>query len=178
MEHARDVRGLQRYMLLGQAISILMGLMGLCPIGLYLNPAWLGLAAQSDKYQGDAIWLWVGIGFVVLAIGFVVLFTRWSKRLLWIWCNTLPERMYLSIDIDRSLDSTDYSAILRVEASGDRDWVVRLYRPSWPASALQSLRNQTIPAKVYFDPKSRRPAVIETEQGLLWAMAGNSANRG
>jgi hypothetical protein len=177
MEHARDVRGLQRYMLLGQAISILMGLMGLCPIGLYLNPAWLGLAAQSDKYQGDAIWLWVGIGFVVLAIGFVVLFTRWSKRLLWIWRNTLPERMYLSIDIDRSLDSTDYSAILRVEASGDRDWSVRLYRPSWPASALQLLRNQTIPAKVYFDPKSRRPAVIETEQGLLWAMAGNSANR-
>jgi hypothetical protein len=178
MEHARDVRGLQRYMLLGRAISILMGLMGLCSIGLYLNPAWLGLAAQSDKYQGDAIWLWVGIGFVVLAIGFVVLFTRWSKRLLWIWRNTLPERMYLSIDIDRSLDSTDYSAILRVEASGDRDWSVRLYRPSWPASALQLLRNQTIPAKVYFDPKSRRPAVIETEQGLLWAMAGNSANRG
>jgi hypothetical protein len=63
MKQARDVRGLQRYMLLGQVVSSLMGLMGLCAIGLY------------------------------------------------------------------------------------------------------------------FDPKSRRPAVIETEQGLLWAMAGNSANR-
>jgi hypothetical protein len=177
MEHARDVRGLQRYMLLGQVVSILMGLMGLCSIGLYFDPAWLGLAAQSGKYQGDSIWLVAGIGFVLSAIGFVVLFTRWSKRLLWIWRNTLPEWMYLSIDIDRSLDSTDYSAILRVEASGDRDWSVRLYRPSWPASALQSLQNQTILAKVYFDPKSRRPAVMETEQGLLWAMAGNSANR-
>jgi hypothetical protein len=177
MNHARDVRGLKRYMLLGQVVSILMGLMGLCAIGLYFDPAWLGLAAQSGTYQGDAIWLLVGIGFVLLAIGFVVLFTRWSQRLLWIWRNTLPKQMYLSIDIDRSLDSTDYSAILRVEASGDRDWVVRLYRPSWPLPVLQALQNQTIPAQVYFDPKSRRPAVIETEQGLLWAMAGKSANR-
>jgi hypothetical protein len=127
MNHARDVRGLKRYMLLGQVVSMLMGLMGLCTIGLYFDPGWLGLAAQSGQYQGDAIWLWVGIGFVLSAIAFVVLFTRWSQRLLWIWRNTMPQRMYLSIAIDRSLDATDYSAILRFEVSDDRDWVVRLY---------------------------------------------------
>jgi hypothetical protein len=178
MNHTRDVQGLKRYMLLGQVVSILMGLMGLFSIGLYFDPARLGLAAQAATYQGDTTWLWVGMGFVLLAIGFVVGFTRWSQRLLWIWRNTLPERMYLSIDIDRGMDSTDYSAILRMEASGDRDWVVRLYQPSWPLPMLQALQNQTIPAQVYFDPKSRRPAVMETEQGLLWAMAGKSANRG
>jgi hypothetical protein len=63
---------------------------------------------------------------VLLVIGLVVLFTRWSKRLLWIWRNALPERMYLPINIDRSLDSTDYAAILRVEASGDVNLIERL----------------------------------------------------
>jgi hypothetical protein len=172
MEHVRDVRGLKRYMLLGQIVAIAMGLMGLCAIGLYFDPAWLGLAAQSGQYQGETVWLWAGIGFVLCAIGFLIGFSHWSKRLLWIWHHTTPQLMYLSIAIDRRLESTDYSAILRVEASGDADWRVRLYQPSWPLSALQALQNQTIPAKVYFDPKSRRPAVVETEQGLLWAMAG------
>jgi hypothetical protein len=32
-----------------------------------------------------------------------------------------------------------------------------------------------IKAQVYFDPKSGRPAVIESEFGLLWAMAGSGA---
>lgn len=75
------------------------------------------------------------------------------------------------------MDSTSYDAILRVEASGERDWIVGLYSPSWPLVDLQALQNPTIRAKVYFDPKSQRPAVIETELGLLWAMAGQSAYR-
>jgi hypothetical protein len=176
MLHARDVRGLRRYMLLGQIVSVLMGLAGLVPIGLFFDPAILGIGAkQQADYRGQSLFLMVGIGFVCFALFFVVIFTFWSQRLLWIWQNTIPVPMNLSINIHRGMDSTTYDAILRFEASGKKDWIVGLYSPSWPQKDLQSLQNQTICAKVYFDPKSQHPAVIETELGLLWAMAGRSA---
>jgi hypothetical protein len=178
MPHARDVRGLRRYMLIGQIVSILMGLAGSVAIGLFFDPAIVGIAApQQAEYRGQSLFLMVGIGFVCFAFFFVVVFTHWSQRLLWIWRNTMPVSMNLSIKIDRGMDSTTYNAILRVEASGERDWSVGLYSPSWPPKDLQALQNRTICAKVYFDPKSQRPAVIETELGLLWAMAGRSAYR-
>jgi hypothetical protein len=178
MPPTRDVRGLRYYMLMGQIVSILMGLAGLVAITLFFDPAIMGITAkQQAGYRGHSLFLMVGIGFVCFALFFIVIFTRWSRRLLWIWRNTRPETMNLSIDIDRGMDLTNYNAILRFEAGGERDWSVRLYRPSWPLKDLQALQNRTIRAKVYFDPKSQRPAVIETELGLLWAMAGRSAYR-
>ena len=119
----------------------------------------------------------VGIGFICFALFFVVVSTHWARRLMWIWRNTTSVPMDLLINIDRGMDSTSHDAILRVEASGERDWILGLYSPSWPLVDLQALQNRTIRAKVYFDPKSQRPAVIETELGLLWAMAGQSAYR-
>jgi hypothetical protein len=178
MPHARDVRGLRRYMLMGQIVSILMGLAGLVAISLFFDPAIVGIAAkQQAEYRGPSLFLMVGIGFVCFALFFVVVFTHWSRRLIWIWRNTMPVVMNLSIKIDRGMDSTSYDAILQFEARDERDWIVGLYSPSWPIKDLQALQNQAIRAKVYFDPKSQRPAVIETKLGLLWAMAGRSAHR-
>jgi hypothetical protein len=77
--------------------------------------------------------------------------------------------MQLSIGIRKSSDSTDYQAILSANSNPETAWHVTLYSPSWNVEDLQVT---TTPAKVYFDPKSQRPAVIETERGLLWAMAG------
>jgi hypothetical protein len=80
--------------------------------------------------------------------------------------------MQLSIRIRKSSDSTDYQAILSANSNPETAWHVTLYSPSWNVEDLQVT---TTPAKVYFDPKSQRPAVIETERGLLWAMAGRSS---
>ncbi|MGL4884198.1 MAG: hypothetical protein ACRC8K_24555 [Waterburya sp.] len=53
------------------------------------------------------------------------------------------------------MDTTDYTAIL------DNYWRVRIYSP---ARKVQQLQEISIPAQVYFDPKSDRPAVIETKE--------------
>jgi hypothetical protein len=177
MPHTRDVRGLRNYMLTGLIVSILMGLAGCASVILFFNPALLGIAAQHQfQYRSQSIFLFVGIGFVGFALLFVVILTRWSRRLLWIWRNTTPTPMHLLITINRSMELTSYRAILRLNANDAQDWSVRLYSPSWPVEDLQSLQHQTIQAKVYFDPHSKRPAVMETRLGLLWAMGGQSAH--
>jgi hypothetical protein len=176
MLHARDVRGLRHHVLLSQIVSILMGLSGLVAIGLFFDPAIAGITAkQQAQYRGQSFLLMFGIGFVCFSLFFFIVAAHWSRRLLWIWRNTIPTPMNLSINIHRGMDLTNYDAILRVEVGGDRDWRVSLYSPSWPQKDLQALQDMTIPAKVYFDPKSQCPAVIETELGLLWAIAGRSA---
>jgi hypothetical protein len=178
MPQSRDVRGLRLYSLIGQIVSILMGLAGLVAISLFFDPTIMGIAAKNQsEYRGQSFFLIFGVGFVGLAIWFGVVFTRWSRRLLWIWRNTMPTPMDLSIKIVRSMDSTSYEAILQVAGRDERDWIVGLYSPLWPIKDLHSLQDRTIRANVYFEPKSQRPAVIETELGLLWAMAGRSACR-
>jgi hypothetical protein len=165
-------------MRLGQLVSILMGLMGVVSIGLYVDPGLLGLADQTKHYRGEFVWLLVGLGFVAVALGFIALFRNRPKRLLWILHNETPTQMYVTLALNRGMDSTTYSAILRHEPGAKREWTVQLYRPSWPAAALDVLQHQPNLARVYFDPKCGYPAVVETEYGLLWAMAGRSASRG
>jgi hypothetical protein len=69
MLHARDVRGLSRYILMGQIVSILMGLAGLVAIGLFFDSAIVGISAkQQAEYRGQSLLLMVGIGFVCFAL--------------------------------------------------------------------------------------------------------------
>jgi hypothetical protein len=83
MPHARDIRGLSRYILMGQIVSILMGLAGLVAIGLFFDPAIVGIAAKKQaEYRGQSLFLMVGLGFVCFALFFVVVFTHWSRRLM------------------------------------------------------------------------------------------------
>jgi hypothetical protein len=77
--------------------------------------------------------------------------------------------MTLTIEIENWSDSTDYYAVLTVdETEGLGHWRVSLYSPSWKVEALAGKK---VPAKVYLDPKTKYPSVIETELGLLWAGA-------
>jgi len=57
---------------------------------------------------------------------------------------------------------------------GPSGWKVRLYSPAWDMAVLEGRR---VAAQVFFDPESRQPGVIETEHGLLWAMAGRGSVR-
>jgi hypothetical protein len=161
-EYHRDIWALHRYMLGAQIASIGLMLFGLVAIKLFIDPAFFG--GRSGK--SEWIWLWVGCGFILFGVVFVVIATRWTLRLMWILRNTQPQSMQLSMIINRSMDTTDYTAIL------DDRWRVRIYSPGWK---VQQLQEMSIPAQVYFDPKTDRPAVIETEQGFLWAMAGRSS---
>ncbi|WP_310424768.1 hypothetical protein [Chamaesiphon sp. VAR_48_metabat_135_sub] len=175
MIHTRDILALRRYMLIGQLISILVLLFGILSVCLFINPSLIGIVSkQTNSYRDESIWLIVGIVFILFGVFFVVVFGKWSRRLLWIFQNIRPVQMNLSIKIRKGMDSNDYYAILSVDSTTEKNWRVSLYSPSWNARELQ---DQIISSKVYFDPKSQCPAVIETTQGLLWAMAGRSAIR-
>jgi hypothetical protein len=161
-EYNRDIWALRRYMLGAQIVSIGLILSGLIAIRLFIDPTFLG----GRNANGEWIWLWVGCGFILFGVFSFITATRCVLRLMWILHNTQPRLMQLSIKIDRGMDTTDYTAIL------DNDWRVRIYSPGWKVQKLQEI---PIPAQVYFDPKNDRPAVIETKQGFLWAMAGKSS---
>jgi hypothetical protein len=173
MNCTRDIRGLRRYMLLGQVVSIMVFLFGLLSLCLFVDPALVGIVGKEQgDYRGVPMWLFIGIAFIPFGLFCAIGFNKWSSRLVWVFRNIIPVPMNLSIEIDNGMDSTDYYAILSGDSGGEKNWRVSLYSPSWQVEKLQ---NQQVPAKVYFDPKSQRPAVIETTQGLLWARAGRSA---
>jgi hypothetical protein len=173
VKYTRDIRALHRYMLAGQVVSVLVCLFGVLSLYLYVDPSLVGTPLkQQGYYRGESIWLIVGIAFILFGILFVIGYTKWSQRLLWIWKNVSPQPMNLSIRINKGMDSTNYQAVLSANSGQEKAWNVSLYSPSWN---IKDLQGTTTPAKVYFDPQSQRPAVIETEQGLLWAMAGRSA---
>jgi hypothetical protein len=173
MNHTRDISALRRYMLIGQLVSILILLFGTLSVCLFINPALIGIVStQTNSYRGESIWLIVGIAFILFGVFFAIGFGKWSRRLLWILQNIRPVPMNLSIEIRKGMDSNDYYALLSVDSATEKNWRVSLYSPSWN---VRDFQDQIIPARVYFDPKSQCPAVIETNQGLLWAMAGRSA---
>jgi hypothetical protein len=173
VKYTRDIRALRLYLLTLQAVSLLIIIFGILAISLYIDPALIGTPLRQHRhYRGEYIWLIFGISFVIFGSFCIIIGTKWSHRLLWIWKNVSPQQMQLSIRIRKSSDSTDYQAILSAYSNSETAWHVSLYSPSWNVEDLQVT---TTSAKVYFDPKSQRPAVMETEQGLLWAMAGRSA---
>lgn len=173
MKYTRDIRRLRLYMITGQVVSVLIIIFGILAISLYLDPSLIGTPLRQHRYyRGESVWLIFGISFVLFGSFFAIISAYWSRRLLWIWKNVSPQSMKLSIRIRKSSDSTDYQAILSTYVGQEKAWHVSLYSPSWN---VEDLQGTTVSAKVYFDPKSQRPAVIETEGGLLWAMAGRSA---
>jgi hypothetical protein len=164
MERKRDIRALWRHMLLVQIVSIGMLLFGCIAIGLFLDPTFLGGTSKNT----DPIWLWVGISFIAFAVLYIAFSVSYYKRMRWILHHVTPQMMQLLIRFERDSDGTNYVAIL------DQEWNVRVHAPIWKVDHLQK---SSIAAQVYFDPKSHRPAVIETQQGILWAMGGRSAYR-
>jgi hypothetical protein len=173
VKYTRDIRALRFHLLAVQAVSLLIIIFGILAISLYIDPALIGTPLRQHRhYHGQSVWLIFGISFVLFGSFCIIIGTKWSHRLLWIWKNVSPQQMQLSIRIRKSSDSTDYQAILNTNLNSEIAWHVTLYSPSWNVEDLQAT---TTLAKVYFDPKSQRPAVMETERGLLWAMAGRSA---
>ena len=172
MKFARDIKSLRRYIILTHFVSLLVLLFGLLSIILFVDPSLLNVPDDQTKlYRGHWLWLLTGIFFVALSIVSMFIAARWSRRLIWIYGNAKPQSMKLSIEIDSDSDRTNYYAILSGESAGTDRWKVLLYSPKWDVRVLP----EQAAARVYFDPRSQRPAVVETDHGLLWSMAGSGA---
>ena len=171
MSYLRDIRKLRRYARLGQAASLLIFFFGVFSIIIFFNPRLIGIPQEQEQYYvGQWVWLLTGIGFLIFAVFCGIFAGRRARHLIWILHNVQPELMRLTIEIEHWSDSTDYYGIL----NGLEDellWKVSLYSPSWEVEALAG---KQVPAKVYLDPQRKKPAVIETEYGLLWAGAASN----
>jgi hypothetical protein len=171
MSYVRDIQKLRRYTLLGQAASLLVFFFGLLSIIIFFNPGLIGIPQeQQHYYQGQWVWLLTGTGFLIFAAFCSIFAGRRSRHLIWILHNVQPELMGLTIEIEHWSDSTDYYGILK-GLEDEPLWKVSLYSPSWKVEALAG---KQVPAKVYLDPQRKKPAVIETEYGLLWAGAASN----
>ncbi len=170
----RDIRRLRRHTLLVRCAIIFVFIFGLISLTLYFNPSLLN--TPDEPYKGHLIWLLVGIVFVLLAIFSFFLIGRWSRRLLWILYHTVPRSMHLLLKVEEDSENTQYYAHLTPvdnDPRNQRIWRIALWGPHH--ENIKALVGRDIKAQVYFDPKSGRPAVIESEFGLLWAMAGSGA---
>lgn len=176
MNHPADVSSLRRYIFLGQLVSILVLLFGLVAICLYVAPSLIQVPfAQRNLYQGHPVWLVTGILFVFFGLYCSIVAGKWARRLMWIYRHVPPEPMRVSIEIDRGSDNTNYYAMLKPSTPAKQTttrWKVAVYNPSWD---VELLRNEEVRARVYSDPNSGKPAVIETDFGVLWRMAGDGS---
>lgn len=176
MNHPADVSSLRRYILVGQLLSILVILFGLVAICLYGAPSLVRVPiSQIHLYQGHWVWLLAGVLFMMLGFYLSIAGGKWARRLIWIYRHVRPETMRVSIQIDRGSDSTNYYAMLKPSATVPEAmarWKVAVYNPSWN---VELIRNEEIRARVYSDPNSGKPAVIETDFGVLWRMAGDGS---
>ena len=170
----RDIRRLRRHSILVRSAIILVFIFGLISLILYFNPSLLNTPDQP--YKGKLIWLLVGMLFVALAIFSFFLVGRWSRRLVWIVYHTIPRPMHLVLKVEEDSESTQYYAHLTPSDNDPRNqriWRIALWGSHH--KNIKALIGRDIKAQVYFDPKTDRPAVIESEFGLLWAMAGSGA---
>ncbi len=171
----RDIRKLRRHTILVRSAILLIFVFGLTSLLLYFDPTLLNTA--TEPYKGKLVWLFIGALLIMLAVLSFFLIGRWSRRLLWIVYHTIPRPMHLVLKAVEDTENTRYYAHLTPadnDPSNQRIWRIGLWGPSY--ENIKALIGRDIKAQVYFDPKSGRPAAIESEFGLTWAMAGSESS--
>lgn len=175
-QEKQEIARLRRRTTLARTASILLAIFGLCCVCLYLRPGLLGLPVeQHDSYGGKLIWLLVGVGLIAISCFFFTIVTQWTKRLLWIRENVAPSIMNLSLEVDDGSDSTTFYALL-VPVAGTRNTGWRMSLWAKPPN-LRRFLNKEFSSRVYFDPESGRPAVVDFDHGILWSMAGSGSTK-
>jgi hypothetical protein len=152
-----SVQKFNRYVLLGQLVSL----------GLFIMGFFFIIEKEAAVLQA------AGGLFMLMGIAFIFIFNRRKRRLLWIYKNTAPVAMNMKLEKIDDSESTNYFAYLtREDRNLPEGWKAGLYAPSFD---VQLFLNNAAQVQVYFDPKNNLPAVIKTTQGLLWVMAGSGA---
>jgi uncharacterized membrane protein (DUF485 family) len=170
----RDIRRLRRHIVLVRSAILLIFIFGLISFVLFFDPSLLN--TPVEPYKGKIAWLLLGTLFVAMAIFSFFLIGRWSRRLLWIVRHTVPRPMHLVFKVEEDSENTQYYAHLTPADNDPRNqriWRIALWGPSH--EKMKAMIGRDLKAQVYFDPKSGRPAAIESEFGLTWAMAGSGA---
>jgi hypothetical protein len=168
MKYSKDVKAFQRYILLAQAASILLLMLGLLFVILFFAPSLLN---APESYKNNFVWLSAGIFFISVSLYFIIIPGRWSSRLIRIMNNVVPKPMSVVIESEKDSDHTSYYALLSGD-SEDQRWKVNLFKPSWDTSQFIGAE---IPADVYYDPELQKPVLIKTSMGILWSLSGKSS---
>ena len=172
MDQKRDLRRLFRHSSVVGFASLAVVLFGIISLLLYLNPTIVGVSSENGlAYQGNWIWLFVSMTFMIVGMAFFLIAGWWSRRLKWILRSQKASLMRLSLEVNEDSDSTSYYALLQSPdvTSGRNEWRASIWLK--PASVKGEIGKQ-FDAQVYFDPRSGKPAIIEYEKGILWIMAG------
>jgi hypothetical protein len=152
-------KDLFRYLIPGGIISILCGIFG-----------WLGISSPNSLGWPTSSPLIVkGILVILGCMPLLWLFAyRLQLRSFWVYRHTPPVTMYLKIEIQKDSDSTSYYALLRSSPDSPLIQKIPVYPPSWKTES--HIENR--PARVFIDPRSAKPLVIEMGENRLWTMAG------
>ena len=171
MAKEKSLRKLRGYSLLSQVTSLLVFAMGALSIVLFIRPTLLRVPSDLiARYQGQCVWFVFGLVFIVLGIFFNTIAYRWPRVLLRILRTQPCSRMRLQLKAKEDIDSTQYIAYLtEISSANNNSWRVQL----WAVSAeAEGWLDRVCSVKVYRDPKTGNPAVIELEDTYLWAMKG------
>lgn len=167
------IHKLRYYSLLSQLASLLVIIVGSISVILFILPTLVGVELESvNAYQGRVIWLIFGLVFISIGIFFNLVAFRWPRVLLGILRSQPSSPMRFQLKIKEGKDSSQYYAYL-TESSSARDastWCIGLWAVS---QEIEGWLDRVCSAKVYRDPKTGNPAVIELEDMYLWAMRGD-----
>lgn len=182
MPYARDIRWFYWYYIYG----LFFTLIAVFPISLlliivYFDHGIIGmifgipsgaLPSLLTGMAGETPVLLAGIIFLFLSICCAPRLKR-RTRMLWVFKNVEANQMWLTIYGDGSGDNPTYYARLSKDgtdtilASIEGGAIIGPYRTIKALEKKQAPGKQ-LPVKVYVDPKTGKPDVIETEIGLLW----------
>lgn len=170
----QGIRRLRRRTALAQAASLLVGLLGLGCICVYLQPEFFGVSTpQSTMHGWLVVWLLMGLGLLASSCLLFTVVTQWTRRLLWIRENVAPSMMKLWVEIDETMDITAFHARLGpVDGKRGATWRMRLWATP---RGIERFANTPLLARVYFDPETGRPAVVDFDCGILWSLAGEGS---
>jgi hypothetical protein len=174
MSKEKSVRQLRGYSFLSQFAALLVFIIGAVNIILFIQPSLLGIVSDSrSAYQGQWLLFVFGWVFIILGIFFNIFVYRWPRSLLRILRTQPYTSMRFQLKVKEEGDRTQYYAYL-VEPSSANDsvtWKIRLWATS---NEVENWLGRICSAKVYRDPKTGFPAVIELENIYLWAMKGEA----
>ena len=172
MSRQTDLAFLRRYSIIAWCASLLVAAFGVVSLLLFVRPSLIGVEPGSPAtYQGSPIWLVIGGLLAAFGIVFLITAYRWPRRLRHVLRTQMAKPMRLQVEIEDSSDSTQYYALITDDSvrSNPMGWRVGLWAPS---GNTRELVGHELIAKVYFDPQTVQPAVIEHADGYLWAMKG------
>lgn len=172
MSHQTSIATLRKYSIIAWAASIFLAAFGVVSLLLFVRPSLIGVNPDSTNgYEGNPIWLVIGMLFVLMGVVFQSVAYRWPRHLLHVLSTQLAKPMRLQIEVEESSDHTQYYACLSDDTAGanPKGWRVGLWAP---IPEIRDLIGHELNTTVYIDPQTAEPVVIELANAYLWAMKG------